>query len=191
MKTTIEFGLLTVEVTILVADLQDSDNNRFRIESVTNEHGAKTGLSDDMMDSFEIYLESLLPALINPSRTVRVRHAGSSMGIDSNEVTDVVAARIMKQMNWTPENCEIVEEESGFEAAIDRYNAAVETLTTIEEDDFSKEFDSAAEYWANQYGDEIACLPPKKVDQRTPRTQHDSWVDGEIGVTLATMGINL
>ena len=196
MKRTITFGLLTVEVTILVADLNNSDNNRFRIESVTNEHGARTGMSDDMMDSFEVYLEAMLPALINDRevRTVRVHHKGASSAIDTAEDTDAAASRIMDQFGWAPEDCEVVEEEAGFVAAVKKYNEAVKTLT---ETDYSAEFASNAEWQAHRMGDEIACLPPKdyaptidkKHANRTPRMQHDSWMDAEIGLTLLTMGI--
>ena len=157
-------GLLTVVVTILVADLINSANNRFRIESVTNEFGAKTGFTDAQMDSFEIYLEAMLPALIQdqPLRTVKVYHGFESSSVDTTKPVDIVAAGIMEQFGWNPEDCTVTEEEPGFEAAIKNYNKAVQTIREAkfnpEAVDHSAEHQSAADYYAQQYGDQIACL---------------------------------
>lgn len=178
------FGLLIVSVKLFV----ESAIVRIELDSVSDEDGELTivngRLTEKLFDQISAYAESLFP-----TPETRIKLTVTSMDDPVIEFDRHImikddayqeAVDMLEGHNVHVEACELVFSLSD-DAEYERHL----------EDKFDGPFVGGAGSGYREYLGKVIERRNAKPDARTPRFDHSRWVDGEIGLTLATMGVYL
>lgn len=178
------FGLIVVSVKLFVEDLVV----RIELDSVSDESGKLTmlngRLTEKLFNQISIYAESLFP-----TPETRIKLTVTSMDDPMIELDRHImikddayqeAQDMIEGHDIHVEACELVfslSDDAEYERHI--------------EDKFGGPFVGKPGSGYLEYLGGVIERRNAKPEARAPRFEHSQWVDGEIGLTLATMGVYL